>query len=145
MATRARVADPRAAPTGPNAPSVSDVFSRVPKKPSRTSADVTKEGPAMLPDISAIAAAYANVQVVSSSKDAMCKSPLGKSRFFRESRCLARAFLFGHGTLSLESRPKDYGEMRVYSGVSSLDEMSPAREEYYPIARSLGLIQTPGW
>lgn len=52
---------------------------------------------------------------------------------------MAQCVLFGHGSLSLEGRPDDYGEMRVYSGVSSPDEMSPAREESYRIARALGV------
>lgn len=46
--------------------------------------------------------------------------------------------LFGHGALLLDSQPGDYGEVRVYSGGSSTDEMSPGREESYRISRSFG-------
>ena len=52
---------------------------------------------------------------------------------------LIRGQLFGHGKLRLESRPEDYGEMRVYSGSSSSGEMTPAKDETYRIARALGV------
>lgn len=51
---------------------------------------------------------------------------------------MARGVLFGHGFLDLNSCSGGYGEMRVYSGGSTPDEMSPTREESYRIARSLG-------
>ena len=67
----------------------------------------------------------------------------GKSQFYMESirltDSLIRGQLFGHGKLRLESRPEDYGEMRVYLGSSSLGEMTPAKEETYRIARVLGV------
>lgn len=52
---------------------------------------------------------------------------------------MARCVLFGHGLLLLESRPEDYGEMRVYSGMSPPNEVSPTREESYRIAHALGV------
>ena len=66
----------------------------------------------------------------------------GKSRFYAEyirlSDNLVREKLFGHRELQLSSWPKDYGDMRVYSGSSSSSKMSSMKEQTYWIARSLG-------
>ena len=66
----------------------------------------------------------------------------GKSRFYAEyirlSDGLVHGQLFGHGQLRLSSRPKDYGDMRVYLGLSSSSEMNSTKEETYRIAHSLG-------
>lgn len=51
---------------------------------------------------------------------------------------MVHGVLFGHGPLVLDSRSDDYGEVCVYSDGSSPDEPSPAQEESYRIARSLG-------
>ena len=65
----------------------------------------------------------------------------GKSRFYAEyirlSDGLVHGQLFGHGQLRLSSRPKDYGDMRVYLGLSSSSEMNSTKEETYHIACSL--------
>lgn len=67
------------------------------------------------------------------------KALAGKSRL---ASCMtvemAEHVLFGHGTLYLDSHPDDYGKMRVYSGFSSLEEMSPGREKSYHLACALG-------
>ena len=44
----------------------------------------------------------------------------------------------GHGPLILGAKEEDYGEPHFYSGLSSLGETDPMREESYRIARSLG-------
>jgi hypothetical protein len=62
----------------------------------------------------------------------------GKSRFFAEFNRLLHGQLFGHGSLRLESRPKDYREMCMYSRSSSSGEMTTAKEKTYKLARALG-------
>ena len=53
---------------------------------------------------------------------------------------LVHGQLFGHGELWFCSDPKDYGEIRVYSGSSSLGEITSVKEETYRIARALGSV-----
>ena len=45
---------------------------------------------------------------------------------------------FCYGELRLRSRPTDYGEMRVYSWLTSSSKMISVEEETYRIACSLG-------
>jgi hypothetical protein len=67
---------------------------------------------------------------------------IGKGRFYHEAvrltPSLAKGLLLGHGPLILGAKEGDYGEPCFYSGLSSLGETDPAREESYQIAHSLG-------
>jgi hypothetical protein len=57
--------------------------------------------------------------------------------YIRLSDNLAHRQLFGHKDLRLSSRPEDYDDMRVYSGLSSSGKKNSAKEETYQIACSL--------
>jgi len=48
--------------------------------------------------------------------------------------------LFSHGELRLRSHPKDYGEMQVYSGLSSSGDMNSTKKETYRIAHAIGML-----
>jgi hypothetical protein len=71
----------------------------------------------------------------------------GKSRFYAEyirlSYNLVRGQLFNHGELQLSSRPEDYGDMWVYSGPSSSNEMNSVKEGLIRLLFFRGRIKLP--
>jgi hypothetical protein len=144
MGNKGKVADVSDAFGVADTMSIGDVFGKKQKKSSRKSADPPKDAGSKRAKISSVEEPVPTrpAPAPAASPDASVSKLQGKSRFYAESirlsDSLVRRQLFGHGELWLTSRPGDYDEMKVYSGSSSSGEMSPAKEETYRIARSLG-------
>lgn len=132
MVSKGKVADPRAAFAGADAISIGDVFAKNTKPNSRS---------AMAPsqDVGAKKLKTGSLPMAPPAppppRVGRGESQLGKSKFFEECIRLttenAGNCLLGFGKLVLDSRPGDYGKMRVYSGSSSSGKEDFIREESY--------------
>jgi hypothetical protein len=146
MAGKAKVADVNDAFILADTMSVDDLFTKKAKKNSRKASEPLKETGVKKARLASTKEAGSTHPVPSPtvSPDISGSQVQGKSRFYVEyihlSDDLVCGQLFGHGELRLSSRPGDYGDMQVYSGLSSSGKMNSAKEETYRIACSLGAV-----
>ncbi|CAD6257024.1 unnamed protein product [Miscanthus lutarioriparius] len=144
MGVQGKVADVADAFGSGDTVSVGDIFWKEHRKSSHRSTDPRADAGLKRPKVSSaeVDMPPRTVSTPAASNHIFGSHKYGKSRFYAESiwssDSLVRGQLFGYGELWLRSRPEDYGEMRVYLGLSSSGEMSSVEEETYHIAHSLG-------
>lgn len=109
--------------------------------PSR---DETAKRPRETPRVASASAAVAtSSKGKTSAAENVSAVPKGKSSFRRTNIKLDQRMvdgqLLGFGRLILSSKPRDYEDIRFYTGSSSSGESDSLKEDSYRLARSLGV------